>query len=354
MSVSKEDEKIIKKIGIQIGKRRTELDKTQGEIAEDLDIDRGNYTKMENGNRERRFSFSQLVTLSEKLNTSLDYIFGLTDEATPNIDLKNFCNEYGLKESTLNTIKNIKELNNDSIECVNDFINGQYISPYFFEDIYKFTIYKKIAKNIILFSRFFDFGDLISYYHKEKNYTELNKIFNYFDTFLIALDNYSKLFITEFFLADFHYDFKALQIYTCTETDFENIFNRFKLYTKIEDFRNEKDTETMALYMSLYMFLSSRYGNTSTPTNIDISNYLLYMKDSCVRQLENLHKEIAYNKYNISSILDSYLNKIEDFTYFGDVEKLSNEDKFIKSLINKQNKMKGDEKKNGNKRKRKE
>lgn len=355
MSVSKEDEAILKKIGFQIGKRREELDKTQDEIAQKLGIDRGNYTKMENGNRERRFSVSQLVTISETLNTSLDYIFGKTNEATPDIKLKNFCDEYGLKESTLKTIKNIKESNTNSIECVNEFINGYHISPYFFEEIKKITIYKKLVKNIILFSNLFDFEDVIINYYEEKNSKELNKIFDYFSTFTDEINTYSKQCPKDSHFYGFSHSWQLnlLKAYTCGEIDLKVLYDKQNKYNSI-DIKNlskqeqHREMGELILFHTFKSFQRTDYGVTSTLSNINIKNYIAYMKSECVAQIEKLHKEFAYCKYNISTMLDSYLNAIEDYTYLEDIKKISSEDSFIKSLINKQNKMKGAGKRNGN------
>ena len=44
-------------------------------------IDQSDYSKIENG--KRYFTFEQCVRIAEALNTSMDYLAGLTDEKKP-------------------------------------------------------------------------------------------------------------------------------------------------------------------------------------------------------------------------------------------------------------------------------
>lgn len=356
MSVSEEEEKILKGMGIRIGRRREALNKTQEEIASSLKIDRGNYTKMENGNRERRFNYSQLVSLVETLDTSFDYIFGKTNEATSNIDIKNFCNEYGLTEETL---KKIKTLNENSLISFNDFINGTHITPYLFEEMYCCSVNKNISKNLILFFNVFNYAELFNKYYKEKNIKELQTIFDYFDKFLIDANKkfsyYRVRYLQELF--------EVFKIYLTTE-DFKTIYyqkKKEKMVKLIETRNTDVNIDINGINIdtidySLLAFQNSNYGNKRNGgevTDINISNYLFYMKSIATEILQELHKEVSYNEYTISRVFEEYLNRIEGFQYAEDIEKFSLEDTFIKALNKEQNKIRKEGENNECKRNRK-
>ena len=57
---------------------REDADKTQKEIAALLGIDQSDYSKIESG--KRYFTFEQCKRIAVALETSMDYLAGLTDE----------------------------------------------------------------------------------------------------------------------------------------------------------------------------------------------------------------------------------------------------------------------------------
>ena len=60
---------------------REDADKTQKEIAALLGIDQSDYSKIESG--KRYFTFEQCKRIAVALETSMDYLAGLTDEKKP-------------------------------------------------------------------------------------------------------------------------------------------------------------------------------------------------------------------------------------------------------------------------------
>jgi len=260
-------------------------------------------------------------TLADYFNVSTDYLLGISNTPTNNIDIKNFCNEYGFTEETL---KKIKTLNKNSLISFNDFINGTHITPYLFEEIYCYSANKNISKNLILFSNLFNYGKILDKYYKEKDYKELKAIFNYFDKFLIEANKYNTTFLKA--------EYALFKRYIFIE-DFESFLDK-------NNSNNIADIEWMTC--ELYYFQNSPYGNTRSGgklEEIDITNYLLYLESKVKEILKNLHKEVAYNKYTISSIFEEYLNRIEGFQYSEDIHKIAKEDIFIKTLNKEQNKL---------------
>ena len=60
---------------------RKELGYTQVKMQMLTGIDQSDYSKIENG--KRYYTFDQCVRIAKALNTSMDYLAGLTDEKKP-------------------------------------------------------------------------------------------------------------------------------------------------------------------------------------------------------------------------------------------------------------------------------
>lgn len=99
-------EDIYKKIGENLGKIRNDRNKTQQEIAKQIGINRENYTSIENGSGKRHLKDYQIIELSKLYNVSADYILGLTDETSSNINIKDIYETYGLTEQSLINLQN--------------------------------------------------------------------------------------------------------------------------------------------------------------------------------------------------------------------------------------------------------
>lgn len=107
MKVSKNNSKqdnINKKIGERLGiaRHRVKGKLTQKEVAKKLNIARENYTNIENGNR--KININQLIELCKILNTSSDYLLGLADEPTKDVEIQAINKKYGLTEKSLTAL----------------------------------------------------------------------------------------------------------------------------------------------------------------------------------------------------------------------------------------------------------
>lgn len=138
VSEKEEEKEVLKIIGERLGKSRSDLSISQEKLSEEINMDRANYTRIENGDSGRRLRFSQLIKLSKKLNVSLDYIFGLIDEPSTVITTKEIFKEYGL---TSETLKALEKINKDGdIKAINELIMNNESFIYSFIDNYKCLI----------------------------------------------------------------------------------------------------------------------------------------------------------------------------------------------------------------------
>ncbi|CCI63193.1 MULTISPECIES: helix-turn-helix domain-containing protein [Streptococcus] len=67
----------MEKLGDRLRKQRQLNKLTQQELADRIGINRGAYSNWENGKREP--SFSKLIELSKLLNTTPNYLLGISD-----------------------------------------------------------------------------------------------------------------------------------------------------------------------------------------------------------------------------------------------------------------------------------
>lgn len=86
-----------------------------------------------------------LIKLSKGLNVSIDYLLGLQDDPTTNVDLQTISNEYGISSKAMENIKNIYKFKDEYVEgvCV-DLMNNTNIfleSEMFKDFIYSWESY---------------------------------------------------------------------------------------------------------------------------------------------------------------------------------------------------------------------
>lgn len=191
MSVSKEEQELLKIISNNIQNIRFNSGKTQQEMANILKMDRGNYTKIENGDTTRKLKFSQLVTLSKKLNVSLDYIFGLIGEDSPNVTIKEIYKEYGLTEQSLNIIKST--LYCDCSDIFNDFLYDFAVLDLTCKLKVLLTMNKMIKEDLIFLFQLSFFKEYVS--NNKRNDEEIMDFLKIFENKIINIKKYNGLSI---------------------------------------------------------------------------------------------------------------------------------------------------------------
>lgn len=91
----------------RIGKLRNDKGMSQEELSAALNIDRGTIAKYET--QKRIPSFEHLTAFSEYFNVSTDYLLGLTDNKTTDIEIQSICNKTGLSEKSIDVITELNE-----------------------------------------------------------------------------------------------------------------------------------------------------------------------------------------------------------------------------------------------------
>ena len=172
MDLSKEEKKLYHKMGDNLGKIRGQF--SQKQIAELINMKEGNYNTIEAGKGERHLKDIQIMKLAKYYNTSSDYLLGLIDDPSNNIEIQNTYKKYGLNESSLLTLNLLKDKGKDygfsaEIDTINYLLEDikinkensiiALISEYLFTDS-NFTINTTtnthdIRKNIIVTGDFY-------------------------------------------------------------------------------------------------------------------------------------------------------------------------------------------------------
>ena len=193
MNVSKkeEDDKIFKIMAERLGKRRSKLNISQEQLAKKIGMDRANYTKIENGDTGRKLRFSQLIKIAKELNVSLDYIFGLIDEDSPNVTIKEIYREYGLTEESLNIIKST--VNDNCSDVFNNFLRDFAVFDLTCR-LKAFDAMNKIIKEDLIFlHQLYYFEEYILKNKNNKN--EIRQFFNLFEKKISNIKDYNELCI---------------------------------------------------------------------------------------------------------------------------------------------------------------
>lgn len=137
--MTKSEKELNKKVGEKIQNRRNELGMKQEELGIALDCDRSHISKLETG--ERTISLEVLKIIAKKLNTSADYLLGLTECKTPEMDYRAFCNSTGLDDISTKILEDINFLYGGKylIQTINFLIKQEQLPPneVFFEEKYR-------------------------------------------------------------------------------------------------------------------------------------------------------------------------------------------------------------------------
>lgn len=122
---------MIKSINEIIKELRVENGITQSELADKLGCKR---QKIADWEREKASpSINDLIPLSEVFNVSIDYLMGITDVKTTDIDIKNICEYTGLNENSVSILHEIYTSSIDNICEYFDIVNKSITSLYIFE-----------------------------------------------------------------------------------------------------------------------------------------------------------------------------------------------------------------------------
>lgn len=122
-----------KKIGQRINEALAMRDKKQKELAQVLNVTDNTISYFCSGRRVP--NIEQIITISQYLNVSADYLLGIVDTATTNKDLRFVCEYTGLSEMAIKTLHSVSvdredNLSNNELNFLNILIinYGQRLS----------------------------------------------------------------------------------------------------------------------------------------------------------------------------------------------------------------------------------
>lgn len=101
-------------IGNRISIMRQKIGLTQQELADALNVRRENVSYWENGTRDLKSE--TIVLLAQKLNTTCDYLLGLSDVPSVDVDLKAVCDYTGLSEESVQLIKSNPKIDFETLK----------------------------------------------------------------------------------------------------------------------------------------------------------------------------------------------------------------------------------------------
>lgn len=112
-------ENFYKNIGNNLGRIRNDNNKSQEEVAQAIGMQRANYTDIENGKGQRHLKDFHIIKLCKLYGVSADYILGLIQEPSADVEVKSIYEKYGLTEKSLenleilNGLEQLSNLKND-------------------------------------------------------------------------------------------------------------------------------------------------------------------------------------------------------------------------------------------------
>lgn len=130
-------------IGKRIAEQRQKNNLTQAELAKRVSVSREIINYWENGNRD--IKTGNIVLLAEALNTTCDYLLGLSEAPTTDTDLKAVCDYTGLSQGAITRILNATEEEKlrDPDFHQRGMLSKILESPYFW------SIYKTISHSLL-------------------------------------------------------------------------------------------------------------------------------------------------------------------------------------------------------------
>lgn len=123
-----------KLIGQRIGIIRQKNGESQQQLADFLDVKREYIAYWEGGTRVIKPEY--LLSIARHYNISLDYLFGVQDVPSTNIDLKSISDKTGLSGAAVETLLSFPE--NENFLFLN-MLSSIIVSPHFTDLVYTFV-----------------------------------------------------------------------------------------------------------------------------------------------------------------------------------------------------------------------
>ena len=277
----KKDETFSKNELKEIGKRLRVYrgKKSVREFAKEVGITYSRLGYIEGGQNEP--TLRDIVQYHKKFNISYDYVLGLTNESSTDIEVKKMHEKYGLMKKTLNRLKQLK----DSSYSYNDFL--QKINGLFFEslNIYRhaFDIHEDMSRvmHICSLSKY-----IISCIEKNQE-KELEDYFNNCDYSLNRIKDFC--------------NYNTLFMYDNTFEEFKDIYYKIKDFIFSESKNKDKSKEMESLievFVGKFEPLNNKIVLTQRLEKLDMEDYFKYYlsKMDIVENVEDLESEETVKK----------------------------------------------------------
>jgi len=144
-------------IGNRIKLLREAINETQADLSKVLNVKRETVNQWENNTRDIKTQYT--VSLAEHFKTTCDYLLGLTDVKTPNMDTRAICEKTGLTENIIEIIKEVTSTNTNryilnyllgSCSSSNSSSSGSYLSGIVNKFKYVYNSYKSMDDSLLL------------------------------------------------------------------------------------------------------------------------------------------------------------------------------------------------------------
>lgn len=147
-------------LGYRIKNMLEAQNKSQLDLCREIDMRPTTLNSIITGDRENP-RIDTIVSIAKGLNTSLDYLLGITDEPSTNIELQSVSKEYGLTSKSLN---NIKETTRD--------IEGNKFS----EHLQRSQAINTLLESPLLGDFLTCFSDYLNFYSSLDSYSFISKV----------------------------------------------------------------------------------------------------------------------------------------------------------------------------------
>lgn len=114
-------------IGKRVCNLRLEKGIRQEDLAKELNIKRNALSNYETG--KRTIPLYILIDIANKLDTTTDYLLGLTEIIKQDIAYKEMYRRFGLEEKTLEILEDMKNYNDKILKTINFLIKQEEICP---------------------------------------------------------------------------------------------------------------------------------------------------------------------------------------------------------------------------------
>lgn len=134
-------------LGEKIKEIRKEHNLNQSEFGELFGLTQNTITNIEN---DKRFpTYEILIEIAKRFNISVDYLLGLSEAKTNNIEIKAICDYTGLTEEAVNKLHEMLVIDDENYNINSKFINDFLSSSLFYKMIFFNISLDKLEKSLL-------------------------------------------------------------------------------------------------------------------------------------------------------------------------------------------------------------